>query len=135
MAAKRGKKPNKKLSIKQLDAKAHELIASLNRHGVFVPNAPTMKEVAAEDGNFHNSKQRKGRGTGNTKQNKRQMKKNHRLLLELWVKQLQEAVNEVDPQSDEHDCEHSFEEVDVEKLTEICMEDDHTGIYPKESIL
>ena len=93
MAAKRKKKHNKKPTIKELDTKAHELIDILNRNGAFVPDAPTMKDVRADDGNFHNSKQRKGRGTGNTKQNKRQMKKNHRLLLEMWIKTLQSAVD------------------------------------------
>ena len=113
MASKRKRKSPKKLTIKELDTKAHELIEIINRNGVFVPDAPTMNDVNADDRNFHNSKQRKGRGTGNTKQNKKQMKKNQRLLLELWIKTLQSVVDELEP-LDDNDEEHmEIENIDA----------------------
>ena len=89
------RKKRKKLSIKQLDAKAQELIQILHKNAKYVPDAPTMSDVKNDKSNFNNTNYRKGHGTGNTKQNKKQMKRNHELLLNLWIQQLQDAVNQI----------------------------------------
>ena len=97
MATKRKRKQKvKKSTVKELDAKVQELIDILRRNGKFIPDAPSMKDLDKADGcNFHNSNKRKGHGTGNTKQNKRQMKKNHRLLLIAWITLLQNAFDDL----------------------------------------
>ena len=81
-----------------MEAKVQELIEILKRNDKFVPIAPTMKDVGNDsmnNANFQNSKQRKGHGTGNSKQNKKQIKKNHRLLLNLWIIKLEEAIEQI----------------------------------------
>lgn len=87
------------LPLKQLDLYCKELISILELNSKYVPNAPTLSDVNRVknksingDNNNRYCMQKQGNGSGNTKNDKKRMKKQHSQLLKMWINVLEKEV-------------------------------------------
>ncbi len=90
---KHSKSKKRKPNVKNLSEKAQELVKLLEAHGAYVPEAPTLNDCKEKKTGY--DLQKKGNGTGNTKNDKKVMKRFHHKILTVWIESLEKEVDKL----------------------------------------